>query len=196
MPEYVKLVFEGEPDVARGFILGWACGQSFSLRELDRNVLVPGRWDIRVESTLDSLVEAIRPGAAAVLIVETATADRVLEALPPVQGRLPLHLRARAAIRAAYFEFKYEIFDRKEAASVRAIFESLPDGADLSDDYSPEERSDPSASGAEMYAPVHAYVCRAKGTVGGNLWSVLQVHERCKQYERIQIGKVRLDLEP
>ena len=75
---------------------------------------------------------------------------------------------------------------------MRQIFENPPQGVHISDDYQPEEHSDASAAGTELYAPVHDYSFSGSGTVSGDLRGVLQISERARQHERIKRQSVRL----
>jgi hypothetical protein len=128
------------------------------------------------------------------VVVEAELASQLHEAMRP-WAELPMRLRERRRVRGAAFDFRFEVFGRDEAAAVRRIFEELPEGVRVSAEYAPEEKLDPSASGTEMYAPAHAYACRAHGSVGGRLRGVLAVHERCRQHERVRAAPIQLQLE-
>ncbi|MFQ5600453.1 MAG: hypothetical protein ACE5G2_07860 [Candidatus Krumholzibacteriia bacterium] len=194
MSDFEKLVVEASGELTRGLVVGWCTAKGLSPEKIGRRILWPDDWDIRVGSTLEGIVEALRPGDVTFLLVRDDTVDELVAAMQVWETLCDLRLRSRHRVLGAYFDFKYEIFSRDEAAEVRSIFESVPDGVNLSDDYAPEERSDLGAAGTEMYAPAHAYVCRAEGTVGGRLRGVLTVRERARQHERIQIRDVRLRL--
>jgi len=157
--------------------------------------LWPDDWDIKTESILRGIVGVIKPGGAVVVLLDNDIVDEIVTALEPWAQRLELHLRGRQRVHAASFGFEFKIFARDQVADVRSIFESLPSGVTVSADYQPEERYDPSATGSELYAPAHDYECRAKGTIGGNVRGVLEVHERAHRHERIKTSDVELRLE-
>lgn len=188
------LVIDGPRRELRGFVDGWAAGQAWPPEELPRRILWPDDLHVRTESPAGKLVEALRPGAVAHVLVRRDTCDALLGALASHGGGL--HLRARRPVRGARFDFEYEICTRPEGEAVRGLFASLPDGVELSPDYRPVEAVDPEAAGVELYAPAHEYVLRAHGTVHGSLAGVLQMHARVQQHERIRARDVRLDLEP
>ncbi len=194
--KYTKLVFEGSSDTLRAFLAGWSAGRDMQPDELRRRVLWPDDWDIKDDGALKDIVDAITHRSDFTVLLAEDIVDPVLKALEPWQRRLAVELETRRDVRAAYFEFEFEIFARDQAADVRSIFESLPDGVDVSDDYQPAERSDPGAAGTEMYAPAHEYEFRGKGTIGGDLRGVLEVRERAKRHERIKTTHVELRLEP
>jgi len=191
--EYDKLVLESPPDLVRGFALGWSAASGLDPEEVGRRVLWPEEWDIRVSAGHGGLRQAVHPRAASCVVVEAELASLLLTAMQPWSDRL--HLRSRERVRSAAFEFRYELFDREQAALVRRIFAEPPEGIEVSPDYAPTEHSDPQAAGVEAYAPVHAYVCRAHGTVSGPVRGVLEVHTRCRQHERIQTTPILLRLD-
>jgi hypothetical protein len=84
-------------------------------------------------------------------------------------------------------------FAPDEAAAVQSLFANLPAGVQISADYSPQVTSKPDGKRG-MYAPEHGYACRGQGQVSGDLRGVLEVHERCRQYERVRIEEVVLHL--
>lgn len=193
MLEYDKLVLESPHELVRGFLIGWSAARGLDPEAIGLRVLWPDEWDIRVSGALGNLIEAVRPGAATCVLVEAELASEVLAAMRPWGDRL--HLRSREHVRSASFEFRYELYGRDQAALVRRIFTELPEGVNISSDYAPTEHSDPRATGVEAYAPAHAYVCRALGTVSGALRGVLDVHARCRQHERVQATHILLQLD-
>jgi hypothetical protein len=193
MNTYAKITFEADHDWLRGFVRGWCTARGLSPVEQARTVLWPQEWDVRVTSFFEGIVEALRPGEHTVVLMTMDQAKRLVTDLAPWSESA--RVRALQPIEAASFEFHFEIFDREEAAEVRKIFENLPDGTRLSNDYRPETTSRPGGHDG-MYAPSHDFTCRAKGSVTGRLRAVLDVHERCRQHERIRVGDVSLHLGP
>ena len=191
MSDYLKVTLEADGDFCRGFVRGWLTARGLSPTEQERLVLWPQEWDVRVSSFLGDIAEALRPGDVTVLLVAATIAPALLDAIVPWPESM--RLRTAHAIDGASFAFHYEIFDRDEAAAVQAIFTLLPDGARLSDDYRPETTAHTDEHRG-MYAPAHRYVCRARGTLHGALRAVLEVHERCRQHERVQVEEVVLHL--
>jgi len=195
MGQYTKVVFEGSTAAMRAFLAGWSQGKGMASDDLRRRVLWPDNWSIKTESILKGIVGAIKPGREVAVLLSDEIVDEVITALEPWAEKLELELRGRHRVHAAFFQFEFKIFARDQAAVVRNIFESLPDGVTVSTDYKPEERSDPSATGSEMYAPAHDYECRGKGTIAGNVRGVLEVHLRAHRHERIKTSDVELRLE-
>ncbi len=195
MRSYTMLTLQGSSDAMRAFLAGWSAGRGMKRDDLRRRVLWPKDWRIQAESTMRGVVEALTRQSDFEVLLASEWVDEVVTALGPWSRRLDLQLLGQVPIRAAYFDFEFEIFARDQAADVRSIFEALPEGVNVSSDYNPVETSDMSASGAEMYAPAHDYKFQGKGTVGGDLRGVLEVHERARRHERIRTSDVKLRFE-
>jgi len=189
--DFLKITVAADHEFGRGFVRGWLSARGLSPAEQDRLVLWPHDWDVRVSTFLGDLAEALRPGEVTVLLMDADLAPAFFTAIEPWPDAL--RLRSAHAIDGASFVFRYEIFDRDEAAAVQHIFTTLPDGVRVSDDYQPQV-STHADEHRGMYAPAHQYVCRAHGSVSGALRQVLEVHERCRQHERVQIEEVVLHL--
>ncbi len=191
MSACVKITLETDPLLVRGFLRGWCTARGLSRPEQERRVLWPEEWGVRVTSFVEGIVEALRPGAFTVLLVDTELLPALLAALAPWADSM--RLRQAQAIDAAAFDFHFEIFAPDEAAAVQSLFANLPAGVQISADYSPQVTSKPDGKRG-MYAPAHGYACRGQGQVSGDLRGVLEVHERCRQYERVRIEEVVLHL--
>lgn len=193
MSDFSKITLEADHDWLRGFVRGWCTARGLSPLEQERTVLWPQEWKVRVTTFFEGLVEALRPGEHTVVLMATDLARHLVTDLAPWSRSA--RVRAVQPILAASFEFQFEIFDRQEATEVRRIFESLPDGVRVSKDYAPETISKTGPHDG-MYAPSHDFTCRAKGSVTGPLRAVLDVHERCRQHERIRVHEATLHLGP
>jgi hypothetical protein len=192
---YEEFVVTGTPDQARAFLAGWAAGQGLGLGEQDERVLLAKDRRIRSEGHLESLVETLRPGHVTHLVVREDAAEPLGRALAAGGRAAGVELRSRRRVRSASFEFEYEIFTKEEGALVRTVFEGLPEGVTLSEDYRPRESIDPKAAGVELYAPAHAYTLAARGTAHGPLEGILELHRSAARHERIRAKDIVIELE-
>lgn len=192
MSTYTKVIIEADCALVQGFVRGWCTAQGMSPYELGLQVLWPQEWDVRVTTLLEGIVEALKPGQVCVVLVEENLLPKLLQAMEPWSESMGV--RSQRRIQDASFSFHFEIFERKAADAVRELFTALPEGVRVSGDYQPEVLH--TGDGQGMYAPTHEYVFRGKGSISGPLHEVLEVHERCGQYERVHAGDVTLHLEP
>jgi hypothetical protein len=191
VPAFSKLTIEADPALVRGFVRGWCTARGMTPEETELRVLWPQDWDVRVASVLEGIGEALKPGDVCYVLVDDDLVTPLVQALQPWSESM--RVRSQRCIQGASFDFQYEIFERDEAEEVRRIFASLPQGVQVSGTYAHEvHRGD----GEGMRARAHAYAARGKGTLSGPLREVLEVHERCRQHERIRIHAVNLHLEP
>ena len=148
MESYVQLVFAVRERTLRGFAAGWGTGQGWSREEIARRMIWPDDWHVEGESMLHDIVEALTPGQDSVLLMRTDIVDSFLKALQPWESRLAVSLESRQTILSASMEFSFKFYSRDEANLVRSIFETLPEGVQISPDYDPQEHGD--AACAEM----------------------------------------------
>ena len=192
MSAYEEFLVQGPEDVVRAFVAGWAAGRDMPPDDLGRCVLFARDWHVHTQTGTGGLLEALRRGHATRLLVRDDVADALARGIEAHACAHPL--RGRNRVRGASFGFSYEIYSRQEAQEVRALFATLPAGAELSPDYQPIESSDPKAAGVELYAPEHGYELKAHGTVSGELRAVLEQRERTRRHERIRAKDVVLSL--
>lgn len=195
MHDFDWFVLECPEDKLRGFIAGWGAGSQLMPSDIELRFIWAKDLNIHTESLVLNLIEAIRSGHPNHVLVRRDTVAAFAEALAAHESMI--RVRSRAAVRGAHFAFSFEIFSREEAQQVRKIFESLPPGLQLSPDYQPhEEARAEDRPGPEMYAPVHDYAFRARGTVSGAVDEVVHLYLRTRQHERIQVKHIELDVEP
>jgi len=188
---YTKITLEADTPSVRGFVRGWCTARGLSPQEQDRSILWPEEWGVRVTSFFSDIAEALRHGDVTVFLVASDLLPDLLAACAVWPESL--RLRSAHAVAGAAFDFHFEIYDRDEATRVQEIFAALPAGVSVGANYAPEVDSHPETR-AGMYAPAHSYVCRGRGKIEGDLRGVLEVHERCRQYERVRIEEVVLNL--
>lgn len=190
MPDYEALEIAGSKEYLRGFVRGWAAAAGIQPTDLARRVLWAEDWDVRLggRGWLSFL-----QGPVQGLLVRADSVDPLLAAIESHGTGLELHFRRH--VDSARFEFDFEIFGRKEADEVRALFRSCAPAVTLVD-YHIEERSDPEAAGLELHGMLHDYVFRGSGTATGGPGAVLALHERTRRHERIRARDITLELAP
>lgn len=95
-------------------------------------------------------------------------------------------------IKNAYFEFKFETFNRDVASDLKKVLSRLPTGLQLID-YEPDETIDPSAKGIEFYSPIHDYTFAGKGKIRGDVEKLIALRERLSEHVFIEAEDIELE---
>ncbi len=94
-------------------------------------------------------------------------------------------------VKNAYFEFKFETFNRDVASELKKALGKLPTGLQLIN-YDREEKVDPEAKGIEFYSPLHDYSFSGEGTIRGDVEKLLAFRERLCEHVFIEAKEIEL----
>lgn len=187
MSDWQQLAVKGSGNVVRAFLAGLECG----LGQRGEFVLAA---DLDMEGeTLGGRIRALFESRDHVLVFSRPEfADRAAAALSSRGGELQLEVEGRFLVEGAGFDFTAETYSPEAAASIRqAMLSALPEGVSAQDVDEKEER-DPTARGAELYAPEHEYAYRLKGAIRGALAGVLEVHRRARETDLVEAGRISI----
>ena len=186
-----ELVIEGHEEFVKGFVRGIVTGSKSNAR-----VLFNKEHDIN-RTTLGEKIKGFfdAPGVHTHLVVDETTVALIEDVLRSEGEKLNLKIVSKNAIASASFKFKYNAYAEDYGTMLKGIFENLPEGVSVSDDYAPEEEIHPESEGAEAYAPEHDYIIKANGTVSGNLDALLELYTKCLKEPLISIEKIELEFE-
>jgi hypothetical protein len=187
MAEWHELVIDGTDQAVRAFVLGFVAGAG------GRTGVVFGR-DVPLEAA--SLGERVKSlfhgGAPQIVLVPPPLAESLAEALDARGASAGVRLVRRRTIAEASMAFRVETYSREDAQRIRAsLLESLPDGV-RAEKSSEAEEIHPEAKGPEPFAPLHAYSYRVAGRIVGSMTGVLQVWERVRERDFIEIDRLEL----
>ena len=115
----------------------------------------------------------------------------LVEALGHVGSRVGLRVADRHPVADASFAFAASVFSRKVATDIRAVVRDLPPGVQVTQDSEDEEEHD-EEQGINLYAPVHRYAYRVRGTIGGPLGDILDIRRRLGEIEAVRIEPLHL----
>ncbi len=106
-----------------------------------------------------------------------ASAARTREIVQVIRQNPDLKLEGMREVLGGRFGFKAEAYNREIGQKIHdALNENLPAGIDCVD--LEKEETNPEAKGVEMFAPVHAYVYKARGTIVGTPPGILEMNRR------------------
>jgi hypothetical protein len=182
--DFVELELKGSTDVAVAFVEGFRLGTP------EAEKVWYSHWEpIRPASWFAALREKI--GTQVRVVLPPSMADRIQEAIA-LTDRLKLEVGNRHRLRGAEFSFEFRCYSRDAGGEIRRLIEhNLPEGVSLSD-YAVDEKEDPGAHGAEMYAPAHEYILSGSGAYRGRVPGVLEMIHRLSDQSFIHSGNASL----
>jgi hypothetical protein len=171
-------------------------------------LLIEGPEDA-LESLLADHPETIR--GSELRLEESSVADRILEFLHAQSHHLVFASATRArelvwAIRESQdlkveetrevlggrFGFKAEAYNREIGQKIHdALNSDLPPGIDCLD--LEKEESHPDAKGVELFAPLHEYVYKARGTIVGTPPGILEMNRRLYRLDFVHEEPLELE---
>jgi hypothetical protein len=172
-------------------------------------LLIEGPEDA-LESLLASDPEAVIRGSE-LRLAESSLADRILEFLHAqthhlvfasatrtrelvreIRGRSDLKLETIREVLGGRFGFKAEAYNREIGQKIHeALNTDLPPGIDCID--LEKEETHPDAKGVELFAPVHEYVYKARGTIVGTPPGILEMNRRLCRLDFVHEEPVELE---
>lgn len=123
------------------------------------------------------------------LLCTSSVRTAVVRAINNAPEQLRFEIKKTQPVSRAYFEFKFEVFNRKIAAQLKRMMKTMPKGVTVCD-YAPHEEVSPEGAGVEAYAPMHDYVFRGSGVVEGDPVGVLKTHEKFADHDHIQVSHI------
>jgi hypothetical protein len=106
-----------------------------------------------------------------------ASAARTRDLVEAIRESSDLKLEAIREVLGGRFGFKAEAYNREIGQKIHdALNTDLPAGVDCVD--LEKEKTDPDAKGVELFAPIHEYVYKARGTIVGTPPGILEMNRR------------------
>jgi hypothetical protein len=176
------------------------------------------RWyELLIEGPEDALESLLARDPEAVIrgselrLAESSLADRILEFLHAqthhlvfasaaqarelareIRGRSDLKLENIREVLGGRFGFKAEAYNREIGQKIHeALNTDLPPGIDCID--LEKEETHPDAKGVELFAPVHEYVYKARGTIVGTPPGILEMNRRLCRLDFVHEEPVELE---
>lgn len=187
--DYVEVVVEGPKGWDRGFLQGF-----LRARGAEGTVLDADSEGFDCSGFRERLEELVHPGRERLHLIAPRGLEALLEEAVEAsrQGEHPLRLVARRPVRGAAFSFSLRLFSREVGERVKALLFHPPAGVRVEWAAPLEERIDPKARGAELYAPVHDYELRGEGTCTGSLEGILGLHRALRREEPVHLRSLEL----
>jgi hypothetical protein len=181
------IIAEGPEGTVRAFVSGFLAG-----RAVDRAAVVYGSDLPLDQGSLGERLRALLPGGRheALLLVD-ARIGRALAGAMRAADDLGLGVAEHQRLVAAWFTFAAETPSREAAARIHELITRFEPGVMLVDEE--REEFDPDAAGVELYAPVHAYMFRARGRITGELDGVVAIYRQLGDTDFVTVEAIRLE---
>ena len=189
MTRWYEIAVHGREDVVRAFVAGFLAARG----ERGGLVLFGSELDLEAESLGERLKELFVAGSHAILLAPEPLAGALADALVAAGPGVGVRLERRREVRAAAFTFHAEMFSRALADGLRqALHASVPEATRV-EDLTETEEVHPEARGVDLYAPVHDYIYRASGRIGGPFPGVVEMRRRLADMEFVDVGGLHLE---
>ncbi|HOK06092.1 MAG TPA: hypothetical protein PK836_03080 [Syntrophales bacterium] len=180
---YVRVVLEGNADLAKGFLLGFAAG-----RGLQGEIYFGSDFDLEEEGARGFLAHLVGLGEEhTVVVMAEALLDDVTAAVAARGGDLGLAVKKVELIREVEVELSFHTYSREVGGELKALLGAPPAGVTLSPPFSPEERYDPEGKGVEAYTPLHDYEISYRGRLSGPPGAVFPLAGRLNRFEVVTL---------
>ncbi len=103
------------------------------------------------------------------------------------------YIKSVKKIESASFEFNFEAYAKKYGDEIKKILTSLPKSVKLVD-YAPKEEVHKDAKGTELYSPDHEYSFKGKGTLVGDIETIIAFNKKFDEHPLIDVTHISLQL--
>ncbi|HLE60424.1 MAG TPA: hypothetical protein VI700_02710 [Thermoanaerobaculaceae bacterium] len=191
MSVWYQIIVTGSEDALRGFVAG--CEAALGGKEA---VVFGHDLDLEASTFSQRLLELFAAGSHHLVFAPAKLAEEVAAALRSRGRKADLGLESVREVVRARMPFSAEAFSPDVAERIRQkLLTGLPPGVEGENIEESEER-DPSARGAELYTPEHAYVYRVSGTFVGPLPGIIEMRQRARNLPFVKVKALELETRP
>jgi hypothetical protein len=188
MPSHRELILGTSLPVVEAFLAGLTRGTAAPYHPCFNECS-----GVRSEGPVEHLLEKLHLETDAThLILPSREAECLVRALAmPGEGASRIPVRANREIREASFGYRFRVYARPEADAIRQALAALPEGV-VAEETENREEENPEAKGAELYAPLHAYVLSGRGKMRGPFAPILAVHQTLTAHPMVETEDIVL----
>ncbi len=173
--KFSELVVEGPFTMVKGLLLGF-----LGCQKPDGKYFFHRKENIRRDTLKEFLKELFELENYVHFCLEDDLVEPFKEAVKLYTEKTGYKIKSIKPIKGGEFSFAAEFFDRKLADEFRKTIENLPEGVKM-ERYYPSEQVNEDGKGIEVYAPLHEYIFRAKGTVSGDFEGIMDLYIKIKK---------------
>ncbi len=186
--DYCEVVIEGHLDLAKGFVMGFLAGRGIEGSAFfDETCHIAGDYEtgpiLRLIHARDNV---------STLIAGSGLCDLLIAALNRHPQAIALKIRKARRVLSAAFACTFRTYSREAGEKIKEILNCVPEGVDGESAFEMHEKLDPEGKGHEMFTPLHDYELAGKGRISGSVRGVLDLYERLKRFEVVEVGELEL----
>jgi len=186
--DYCEVVIEGHLDLAKGFVMGFLAGRGIEGSAFfDETCHIAGDYEtgpvLRLIHARDNV---------STLIAGSGLCDLLIAALNRHPQAIALKIRKARRVLSAAFACTFRTYSREVGDKLKEILSCVPEGVDGESAFELHEKVDPEGKGHEMFTPLHDYELTGKGRISGSVRGVLDLYERLKRFEVVEVGELEL----
>ena len=186
--DYYEVVIEGHLELAKGFVMGFLAG-----RGIEGSAFFDDTCHIAGDYETGPLLRLIHArDNVSTLIAGSGLCDLLIAALNRHPQAVALKIRKARRVLSAAFACTYRTYSREAGEKIKEILSCVPEGVDGESAFEMHEKVDPEGKGHEMFTPLHDYELAGKGRISGSVRGVLDLYERLKRFEVVEVGELEL----
>jgi hypothetical protein len=191
MGVWYEIIVTGSEDALRGFVAG--CEAALGGKEA---VIFGHDLDLEPSRFSQRLLELFAAGSHHLVFATSRLAQDLVAALRSRCREAELGLESVHEVVRVRMPFSAEAFSKEIAARIRQkLLMGLPPGVE-GENIEESEAQDPSARGAELYTPEHAYVYRVAGAFLGPLPGIIEMRRRARNLPFTKTKALELETRP
>ena len=186
---WYEVVLSGSHDTIFGLLTGLSLGA-----DLESTIIYAheaGVADARVGNRIKELLHI--HGHSCQIILDGPTRGLLKRKAKRIFVETGVEIASDRKIRNAEFKFSYQAYAPRYAEEIADLLDGLPKGAKLVS-HKRDEKIDPSAKGAEAYAPAHDYEVKGTGEIRGRFDLVLEAHLLLDRHPLVGVDEIELEL--
>jgi hypothetical protein len=183
MASYVELIVRGDDRDAKAYLTGHIAASS------PVRVVFADEAGFRIHELRERIKHH---GEVQHVFVEQAQASRIRDALAAAAPRYRFDVKEERAVSGVHFAFDFDTPSPEVAARIKHVLANPPAGVTL-EDYTPRERRNATASGAELYAPEHGYDFAGRGVIRGDLFAVVDARALLSAIDFVDCAEIEVE---
>lgn len=191
MSVWYEIIVRGSEEALRGLVAG--CEATLGGKE---GAIFGHDLDLEASRFSQRLLELFAAGSHHLVFATSRLAEDVVGALRSRGREAELSLESVQEVVRARMPFSAGAFSKEVADRIKQkLLSGMPPGVE-GESIEESEAQDPSARGAELYTPEHAYVYRVAGAFLGPLPGIIEMRRRARDLPFVKVRALEIQTTP